>query len=64
MTRFEKDIRGYDGKALMDSFERAVTMANDEVNRLGRVTKATQKWYDAVKAEIMRRMNHEDNGRR
>lgn len=64
MTRFERDIRGYDGKALMDSFERAVTMANDEANRLGRVTKATQKWYDAVKAEIMRRMNHEDNGRR
>lgn len=64
MTRFERDIRGYDGKALMDSFERAVTMSNDEVNRLGRVTKATQKWYDAVKAEIMRRMNHEDNGRR
>lgn len=64
MTRFERDIRGYDGKALLDSFERAVTMANDEVNRLGRVTKATQKWYDAVKAEIMRRMNHEDNGRR
>lgn len=64
MTRFERDIRGYDGKALMDSFERAVTMSNDEVNRLGRVTKATQKWYDAVKAEIMRRMNHEDNSRR
>lgn len=64
MTRFERDIRGYDGKALMDSFERAVTMANDEVNRLGRVTKATQKWYDAVKTEIMRRMNNEDTSRR
>ena len=64
MTRFERDIRGYDGKALMDSFERAVIMANDEVNRLGRVTKATQKWYDSVKAEIMRRMNHEDTSRR
>lgn len=56
MTRFERDIRDYSRDALLDSFERAVTTGNDEVNRLGRVTKATQKWYDAVKAEIERRM--------
>lgn len=56
MTKQEREIRNMSNDELLEAFEANVDNQNGEVWKYNRVTQNTKKRYDAIKAEILRRM--------
>lgn len=56
MTKQEREIRNMTNDELLEAFEGNVDNQNGEVWKYNRVTQNTKKRYDAIKAEILRRM--------
>lgn len=64
MTKEEREIRAMNDDELLDAFESNVDQQAYDIGRYLRVTQKTKKRYDAIRCEIIRRMNHEDNSKR
>lgn len=56
MTMIEKEIRMMDDE-LLEMYENNVTTREVEFDKYGRVTKNTMARYEAMKREILRRMD-------
>lgn len=60
MTQQQKRIRDMNHNDLVDSFENTVITMCRDMDRYARITKSTQKMYDDVRHEIMRRLESDD----
>lgn len=60
MTQQQKRIRDMSHNDLVDSFENTVITMCRDMDRYARITKSTQKMYDDVRHEIMRRLESDD----
>lgn len=60
MTQQQKIVRSMSHNDLVDSFENTVITMCRDMDRYARITKSTQRMYDDVRREIMRRLESDD----
>lgn len=60
MTQQQKMLSGMNHNDLVDSFENTVITMCRDMDRYARITKSTQRMYDDVRREIMRRLESDD----
>lgn len=60
MTQQQKMVSGMNHNDLVDSFENTVITMCRDMDRYARITKSTQRMYDDVRREIMRRLESDD----
>ena len=56
MTKYQKELMEVPNEELLVTYENNVTTREVEFDKYGRVTKSTMARYEAMKAEILRRM--------
>ena len=57
MTKYQKELMEVPNGELLETYENNVTTREVEFDKYGRVTKKTMARYEAMKEEILRRMN-------